>query len=229
MNSRKERKRGSFATMSNLMNKLVVNLGLDQRLKEHALLNLWPTLAGEVFADKSRCLFIDNERKLVISVKDASVGQELSLLRRELLKKLQTAGNGLGVKIEGIRFDLKHFYQRQEDYGANASYEKTLPKHTAADLQSVVLSKEDLEQISLFKQDSELEISERGHDFASELQLSRRTAAILENELRLKIWRRTNGYPLCPSCQEPADQLHGNARVCAHCFYESMYKPYKPE
>ena len=71
MNSRKERKRGSFATMSNLMNKLVVNLGLDQRLKEHDLLNLWPTLAGEVFADKSRCLFIDNERKLVISVKDA--------------------------------------------------------------------------------------------------------------------------------------------------------------
>ena len=105
-----KRKQANFATMSNLMNKLVVKLGLDQRLKEHALMYLWPSVVGETFATNSRCLFIDNERKLVVSVKDASVGQELSLLRREILRKMQIAAHNLGVKIEGIRFDMKHFH-----------------------------------------------------------------------------------------------------------------------
>jgi len=224
MNNRKERKRGSFATMSNLMNKLIVKLGLDQRLKEHALLNLWPTVVGDTFAGLSRCLFIDNERKLVVAVKDASVGQELSLLRRDLLRKMAAAGDGLGVKIEGIRFDMKYFHQKTTEAECTSTYKMPLPKPSLADLQSVILSDEEKEQIEQMRSGPSDASSLKGYELSSKLHLTARIASIFEHELRLKKWQSANGYPLCSRCQDPAPTLHGSQKMCAHCFYKSMSK-----
>jgi hypothetical protein len=215
-----KRKRANFATMSNLMNKLVVKLGLDQRLKEHALMYLWPSIVGDTFATNSRCLFIDNERKLVVSVKDASVGQELSLLRRDILRKMQIAATNLGVKIDGIRFDMKHFHQVEAAVEAAGIYTPSLPQATPEDLQSVMLTEEELSEIeSLGAGPTHPEVI-RGSGFTSKLNVARRMATIFEHELRLKKWRAANGYPICSGCCEPAHQLHGDKRLCAHCFYK---------
>jgi hypothetical protein len=217
------RKSGNFSTMSNLMNSLVVKLGLDQRLKEHALMDLWPTIVGDAFATKSRCLFIDNERKLVVSVQDASAGQEISLLRREIMRKMQAAASGLGVKIEGIRFDMKHFYQ-----GASAQselslpYERALPKPSPQDLQSVMLSEEEQEQINSMRRGPSDPSSVQGFELSTKMRLSDRIATIFEHELRLKIWSSANGYPICAECSEPSILLHGADKLCAHCFYKSI-------
>lgn len=217
-----KRKSASFATMSNLMSKLVVKLGLDQRLKEHALMYLWPSLVGDKFATNSRCLFIDNERKLVVSVKDASVGQELSLLRREILRKMQVAANNLGVKIDGIRFDMKHFHQTEAALDAASVYTPSLPQPTPQDLQSVILTEDELTEIDLLGAGPSHPEVIRGAGFTSKLNVSKRMATIFEHELRLKKWRAANGYPICAGCGEPAHQLHGDFRFCAHCFYKQI-------
>jgi hypothetical protein len=215
-----KRKQANFATMSNLMNKLVVKLGLDQRLKEHALMYLWPSVVGETFATNSRCLFIDNERKLVVSVKDASVGQELSLLRREILRKMQIAAHNLGVKIEGIRFDMKHFHHVEEAADAASTYAPSLPQPTPEDLQSVMLTEEELTEIEMLGAGPSHPEVIRGSGFTSKLTISKRMASIFEHELRLKKWRAAKSYPICSACSEPAHQLHGDNRLCAHCFYK---------
>jgi hypothetical protein len=215
-----KRRQANFATMSNLMNKLVVKLGLDQRLKEHALMYLWPSVVGERFATNSRCLFIDNERKLVVSVKDASVGQELSLLRREILRKMQIAAHNLGVKIEGIRFDMKHFHQVEEATAAASSYAPSLRQPSPEDLQSVILTEEELVEIEMLGAEPSHPEVIRGLGFTSKLNIAKRMATIFEHELRLKKWRAANGYPICSACSEPAHQLHGDTRLCAHCFYK---------
>lgn len=104
-----------FARVADVLNQLTLNLGLDRRLREHALMELWPTLAGDIFAKCSRPLFIDSASNLVVSVKDASVGQELSLTKRNLLPSLQRAAATLGLKINGIRLDLKSYHQVAND------------------------------------------------------------------------------------------------------------------
>jgi hypothetical protein len=209
--------------MSNLMNTLVVKLGLDQRLKEHAMMDLWSTIVGEPFSQKSRCIFIDNEGKLVVSVQDASVGQELSLMRRDLLRKMQTAANGLGVKIDGIRFDMKHFYQGQS---AQADFNQaplpSLPKPSEEDLNSVTLTEEEEEQVRNLRDGSSTAEAARGRELSDRLRINERVATIFEHELRLRKWRYANGYPVCPECGEPAAQLHGSQRFCSHCFYKAI-------
>ncbi len=78
-----------MTSVNQVLNKVVGKLGLDRRLKEHALMSLWPSVAGEMFATCSRPLFLDHEGNIVIAVKDASVGQELSLLKVDLAKKMR--------------------------------------------------------------------------------------------------------------------------------------------
>src|SRR5579883_1385125 len=104
-------KKSKFTNVSNVLNTLVTKLGLDRRLRERALMNLWPIVAGDTFALNTRPLFIDYENNLVVSVRDASTAQELSFHKRQLASKLKAAGRGTGITIEGIRFDLKHFHQ----------------------------------------------------------------------------------------------------------------------
>jgi hypothetical protein len=208
--------------MGNLVNKLVLDMGLDKRLKEHALMTLWPAIVGDVLAAKSRCLFIDYEGKLVVSVKDASVGQELSLQKRELMKKVGAAAHGLQLKIEGMRFDLKHFFKNDssEFESVNPTW-LALPKPSPADLEAVILSKEELEQIADFQRAMYQGEAERGSKFSKEINLNSRVARLFEHELRLRKWQKQNGYPECAQCGQPVPQLHTERLLCPQCFFVS--------
>jgi hypothetical protein len=106
------RKKSSFVDIGKVLDKVVSQLGLDMRLREVAVFELWPMLVGPKLAEKSRPLFVDNERNLVVAVKDAVVAQELGFMRKELIDKLRLAGEGLGVKVRGLRFDLRHNFEK---------------------------------------------------------------------------------------------------------------------
>ena len=68
-------------------------------------------LVSQFFSERSRALFIDNEGALVVAVKDASSGQELTLLKPQLLPKLKSLAANLNLTIKDLRFELKHFHQ----------------------------------------------------------------------------------------------------------------------
>src|SRR3990167_1228540 len=101
----------SFKRLSYVLNRVVSNLGLDERLRQHTLMELWPQLVGDPWAKRSRCLFMDSERFLVVTVQDASTGQELSFLKGQILGTLRKAARAIGIDINGLRFDLKHFHR----------------------------------------------------------------------------------------------------------------------
>lgn len=209
-NKRKPFKAKSFNRVDNVLNQVLGTLGLDRRLKEHTVMNLWPVIIGEPWASRSRSLFIDAEGQLVVTVSDASLGQELSLMKPSIIKKLRQTGQSLGVNITGLRFDLKHFYRK--DLPEEQDRESLiLPEPTQAELDELALNTEELEQLSQLNQSL-------AADAQSNAPASRRVLAVFEQELRIRHWRRIKGFPLCAACQLPARSLRSGERICMPCY-----------
>jgi hypothetical protein len=228
-------KKSKFTNVGNVLNTVVTKLGLDRRLRERALMNLWPIVAGDTFALKTRPLFIDYENNLVVSVRDASTAQELSFLKRQITDKLKAAGRGTGITIDGIRFDLKHFHQAGERSVGSASTNEANEDLSKGDtsflsfssnspdaksLNEIELTVEESQEIAQLKS----EIEGNGRLFlerASEEELatlSCRIAKVAERELRLKKWQERNGFPTCHECGSPSNRLHTQARICSYCY-----------
>jgi hypothetical protein len=97
--------------INSILNTVSDRLNLGRRLKEHAVMEMWPLVVGITWAQRTRPLCIDKQSNLVVSVADASTGQELSLLKPQIMSKLVSAANSAGVELAGLRFDLKHFHE----------------------------------------------------------------------------------------------------------------------
>ncbi|MBC7997899.1 MAG: DUF721 domain-containing protein [Leptolyngbya sp.] len=210
-----------MSSVNKVLSNLVTSLNLDKRLKEHTLMNLWPTLIGEPFSSRSRPLFIDFEGNMVIAVSDASVAQELSLMKSQVLKRLRVAGKGLSVNINGIRFDLKHFHKTEMqtviagESGQVDAYKKYPSKE---DLESITLTTEDHAQILALK--NRLDGADKDHPAVND-----RIIALYEKELRSRKWIEQNVSTLCANCGMPSPILYGPQRLCNTCFFASQVRP----
>ncbi|MBS2004200.1 MAG: DUF721 domain-containing protein [Candidatus Obscuribacterales bacterium] len=262
-NSERRVKRGkrSLDSIDSVLSKLVNSLGLDRRLKEHALLSLWPLMIGEVFADKSRPLFLDYEGNLVIAVKDASVAQELSLLKPAILSKMRMAAKSMNLKVNGMRFDLKHYYGGTppvadgDRFQAHKQPRRSEP--TPQELAEITLSESDLQELAELQKDLPPQSSEDldilknfnvvpkfgeskclkpsrpspgskndGDIFTKgrQLDLNQRIVSMFEQELKLRQWRRKQGFPICPKCKQPTQSLHGSESICPDCYFSVLSK-----
>ena len=220
-------KRRTMSSVNKVLNQLVSSLNLDRRLKEHTLLGLWPTIVGEPFAMKSRPLFIDHEGNIVISVSEAAVGQELSLMRSQLVKKMRIAGNGLGVEIRGIRFDMKHFYKKEEIVENRKAVEATNQQRLAntpgpEELASIMLTAEEEADIKALK--TRLTAADGDHE-----KVHDRIVALYEKELRARKWMEANVSTQCQTCKQPTPMLYGSQGLCSMCFFESQVRPAQSE
>lgn len=206
----------TMSTVNQVLNKVVSGLGLEQRLKEQALMSLWPAIAGDALADKSRPLFIDAESFLVLTVKDGAVGQELSLRKSELLKQLRVLARGIGVEVRGLRFTLKHFHSRPAADVVQTTRRQQMPSPTEKELDEIALSDADLRELANLR--SRLEQ-------AADRELCERMISIYEKKIRVRHWRILHRFPRCPRCSEPSDGFHGKENVCRECYFESMSQP----
>lgn len=208
------RKNKNFTNLSNVLPKVMRALGIDKRLREHTFIKLWPHIVGEPFASRARPLFIDYEGNLVVAVRDAVVGQEFGFARAEVLKKLRHSARGLNIEINGLRFDMKRFFEGQDEL-AQEAYEKRLPVPTDHDLDVMELSPEDQSLIDAVGESSKSQAL-NGEAFIDRMR------SLYEKELRLKRWREANGYPHCSHCGEVTGRLHGTDLICALCFATGM-------
>lgn len=261
--SERRAKRGkrSLDSIDSVLSKLVNSLGLDRRLKEHALLSLWPLMIGEVFADKSRPLFIDYEGNLVIAVKDAAVAQELSLLKPAIISKMRMAAQSMNLKVNGMRFDLKHYYGGTppvtdgDRFQAHKQPRRSEP--TPQELSEITLSESDLQELAALKTElppatsqnvdilknfnvspkfgeskcikpstKSSEAKKETDIFTKDkqLDLNQRIVAMFEQELKLRQWRRKQGFPICPKCKQPTQSLHGSESICSDCYFSALSK-----
>lgn len=209
------KRKKSLSRVDSVLSRVVHNLGLDKRLKERTLMDLWPTIAGGVLGERSRGLFIDYQGTLVVSVRDAATGHELSLLKPQLLKKMKAAAQGLSVDLTGLRFDLKHFHKSEIDHTLPNSA-PPLPEPTAEDLASIVLGERELQALH-----GAVAQFEGSHSRVIP-DLPTRIAALFERQLRLKQWRKKHGYPTCSQCNETTGQVHGANALCSSCYFNSQ-------
>ncbi len=101
--------------INSILSTVTDRLNLNRRLQEHVVMDMWPQIVGAAWAERTRPLCVDKQSNLVVSVADASTGQELSLLKPQIMSKLVSAASSTGVKLAGLRFDLKHFHERGGD------------------------------------------------------------------------------------------------------------------
>lgn len=209
----KRKERPQLSAVDKVMPDVLVRLGLERRLKEHSLMQMWETLLPSKLAQLSRPLFIDSQHTLVISVSDASVAQELSLMRSKLLPQLSMLSKSLGIEFSGFRIDLKHFHKAEE--AAEPPPEEPLPVPLEEDLDRLILKANDMALIQ---------------DLSNKLQAENREAALAsrivqacERRLKLDQWRRQHGYPICQSCEHPVGRLHqkGQHKVCFNCMMQT--------
>ncbi len=220
-------KRRSMSSVNKVLSSLVSSLNLDKRLKEHTLMSLWPTMIGEPFSSKSRPLFIDHEGSMVIAVSEAAVGQELSLMRTQLVKRLRIAGTGLGVEIRGIRFDMKHFHRKEESVNdqesASAGRQRRIENTPGPEeLASITLTEEEIADIQALK--TRLTAADGDNP-----QMHDRIVALYEKELRARRWMEANVTTRCQTCNQPSSMLYGSQGLCSLCFFATQIRPAQSE
>lgn len=217
----------NFQQIAKVLPKVLRQLGIDNRLKEHTFLHLWPHIVGEPFASRTRPLFIDSEGNVVIAVKDASTGQEISFAKGDLLKKLKQAARGVGISINGMRFDMKRYLEKATSDEYAYQFQVPLPEPTEADLYAIELSVDEALQIAAVATNFTIEPQNHsdehqdnpGADFS---RLAIRMRSLYEKELRLKKWRLAHNYPVCSQCGDVTPRLHGANLICPLCFATGM-------
>ncbi|MBP9094070.1 DUF721 domain-containing protein, partial [bacterium] len=217
----------NFQPIAKVLPKLLRQLGIDNRLKEHTFLHLWPHIVGEPFASRTRPLFIDSDGNVVIAVKDASTGQEISFAKADLLKKLKQAARGVGISINGMRFDMKRYFEKATSDEFAYQFQVPLPEPTEAELYAIELSVDEALQIAAVATNFTIEPqsnSDEHHDStgADFSRLAIRMRTLYEKELRLKKWRLAHNYPVCSQCGDVTSRLHGANLICPLCFATGM-------
>lgn len=206
------RRKAKFVNFASVLNKVVSQYGIDKRLREHTMLSMWPHVVGEPWSSLSRAVFFDYERNLVVAVKDSSIAQELTFKKVEILKSVRAMAKSVGVKVSGVRFDIKS-YSKIKDFESfeiseSASSEPYEP--TEEDLIKVELSSDTKSELENFKKSLD--------DESTSSEVKSRIFEIYERDLRRTVWLIENGAGICSGCGIPSPRLYGARSLCSNCF-----------
>jgi hypothetical protein len=205
--------------VNNVLGQVLSGLGLDRRLREHTLVSMWSSFVPAAIAQRSRPLFIDSSRNLVVSVADAATGQELSMLKNKVLSQLAPAARSLNIDIRGLRVDMKYFKNVVTDVSTLIPVVEPLPKPTEQQLQEIELTAGDELELRQLK-------DQLAADAGSTEVVRKKILSLFEIELRLRRWRFQKDFPVCRHCGNPVERLHrkpgsntGDSYRCLACLY----------
>ena len=213
--------RKGLSRLDKILPKVLRKSGLERRLREHAIFGLWPSVVGEKLAGRSRPLFVDSQSNLVVTVSDSAVGQEISLARTQLLKALTPLSRAAGIQIAGLRVDLKHYHQKEEVIPQEEQV--SLPDPNEAELSAIELGPEQQALFAHLK--NELEQADAGAGVDRE-PINKRVLMMYQKQLRLGIWRKAHGFPICTACGFAVSRLHedGADKLCFNCNFAASEK-----
>jgi len=213
----RRRSRSSITSVGTVLSKVLSKYGLEQRMKEQAFMAMWNDVVDEPFKKVSRPLFIDHEGSLVVSVKDSTVAQELTFHRGQLMKKLAPFARGVGLPINGIRFDLKHFTEAEDQeiftLSRSQAEARLARTPTEEELAQVELTDENLNELAKLKANLDVGAAHGEHDASTTDRIIR----MYERELRRKAWRETRGYDPCSKCGYVDSRMYGVTNLCRMC------------
>ena len=104
-----------FTSLDSIMSSVLQNSNLKQGVKKASLFKFWPKIAGKKFEKYSRPESITNANVLVIACANAAVSSELTMFKQDILKKIKTYANPLGIEIDDINFSHKIWKSQQKE------------------------------------------------------------------------------------------------------------------
>ncbi|MCK7521090.1 MAG: DUF721 domain-containing protein [Ignavibacteriales bacterium] len=190
--------------MNFIIERLNKSLGVEKKLNEIALLNMWPEIVGNMFKNKSKALSVMKKGGydvILVSVANSVVSQELYLHKRDIVNKLFKTGKSLNLDIRDVIFTPKFW---NEDKKPTETAKKTgkvihhfIKTPIEADLKDIEISEDVIKSIneSLDKQ-----------EFLTAEQRKNVEKTII-NDIKTQIWKKNNGFPICAKCAIPSELL----------------------
>lgn len=207
-----ERHHSKLKKLDQLLPYTAKELGIDFRMKEMMVMNFWPEIAkGEIGKD-SRPQSIVRSKKgvtLYVGAKSAMVAQEISLIKMILLDKINTLAVKIGITINEIVVSTK-YWQDLSSVPLNKPLE-------TEDLQKIEeLKKEEINNIILTKQQED-SIEVILSDLNLENDLKEKLRNIMYNDIKLQIYKKEKGYPVCRKCGSVLNNK--NQVICPACSF----------
>ena len=141
------RRHGGLARLGGLVNGTLDDLGLRQHVLEQQALTRYREIVGPQIAASS-CAQMVRDGILFVACKSSTWANELTLLKPEIMKKLQSA---LGRKaVKDVRFSARGYKKAQAQ-----------AEEVAFDVDSVRLDRSDLEEAARIASAAPPEIAER--------------------------------------------------------------------
>lgn len=211
--------RAGLSKLDKVLPAVLRQSGLEKRLREHAVFGLWPAVAGDKLSERSRPVYIDSQMNIVITASDSAVAQEIALCRIKLLQSLAPLSRAAGVEIRGIRVDLKHYHRRPEPEPEVEVV--TLPEPDDQALVALELGVEQKLLLENLRRDLE------NHAEPQRAHINKRVLITYEKQLRLSMWRKARGFPICQQCGFAVSRLHnvGGNKVCFNCQIAEKQEP----
>ena len=130
-----------------LNNSMFDNIGVKNRMtnviKHSTIFSFWNDIVGVKFARHTKPYAIKGN-KLYISVKSPVIGQELSLYKLRLLKKVNSYSIPLGTKITDIVFNYKNYKPLKTP--SSADFREDIPINLDKDYLSAVFLNDEIKK-----------------------------------------------------------------------------------
>jgi len=208
----------NIENLSSIIKRVSQNLGVERGLKEITIINMWPELVGPRFKDKSRIFSIQNKGTydvLLVGVNSASLSQELTFFKNDILKKLSKSSKKLGFNIKDIMFSTKIWEEIKPEKQNNIP-EKTITLYknpTEEDLVSIEVPESIIEPIKE---------SLNSHNFASP-EMKEKMYRVIIKDIKTQIWKKNKGHPSCIKCGVPVNKTVENSEnTCLSCRFSNI-------
>ncbi len=104
-----------FTSLGSIMHSVMQSPSLKDGVKKASLFKFWPKIAGKKFEKYSRPESITPSNVLVVACANAAVSSELTMFKQDILKKIKTYANPLGIEIADINFSHKIWKQTKNE------------------------------------------------------------------------------------------------------------------
>lgn len=96
-----------FNSLGNIVNSVVQNSNLRVGMKKATVFKFWDKVVGKKFEKYSRIESLNSQNVLVVACANSAVSSELTMFKSDILKKINTYANPLGIEIQDIIFSHK--------------------------------------------------------------------------------------------------------------------------
>lgn len=203
--------------ISTILNKFVKDFGIDKRLKERVLINIWPEIIGDTFADCTKAVSVIKKNGydvLLVGVSSPTVSQELYFFKKDLIKKISSITNMFEFNIQDIVFSQKVWKEekRPEQLNTNSDDYVYIFKKNPTEKELSAISVPD----SIL---SDIKGSIETQNFTDDSQKNRLYETIIK-DIKIQIWKKNNGFPCCENCGVPLNMyLPTEKNLCPSCKY----------